>query len=487
MGTPNPLSAAFLFAALLLFPFSPAAGTENLAKPASLHDSPLVQAFDQKALDKLSRMSAEEIEELDQKLAQALTLYYDREYARALPIFKEISQIVETVEIMFWYGSCARRTGDTETCIRKYQDILAIDPNLHSVRVELAAAYAELGRVAEAKKELNTVLQAKPSDAVKANAERVLASLERKKKLVAHARLSIGIQHDSNLNAAPEQDLFTIPGGGGTIGPLPRTQKALSDWVVVGSALGSALYDMGNPREWMWNAAGSYYQTRNPDYRQFDYTRWAVSTGPWWVGSRSVFKLPVGMASSRYRHDPRYDSGMVNPNYEFFFTPRFSVKGSFAYVRERYEDSSDPALDRSGEDNINRIWEINPNFYLNNRKDILSFYFSDENLNAENARWSYDAVNLAVSYLKPFQWLTWEMEFYARYLYTKRDYAAPVPLWPPDDPRTDKIHNVYVVLSRNFLKYYFASLTFNWIRSDSTVGYYDYDRIIYGFHMGVRF
>jgi len=486
MGTPTPLRAAFLFAAMLLFPFLVAA-TENPANPVSLHDSPFVQAFDQKALDKLSRMSAEEIEELDQKLAQALTLYYDREYARALPIFKEISEIVETVEILFWYGSCARRTGDTETSIRKYQDILAIDPNLHSVRVELAAAYAQLGRAAEAKKELNTVLQAKPSDAVKANAERVLGSLEPKKKLVAHARLSIGIQHDSNVNAAPDQDIFAIPGGGGTLGPLSSTQKALSDWVVVGSALGSALYDTGDPREWMWHGAGSFYQTHDLHYHQFDYTRWAVSTGPWWVGNRSVFKLPVGVAGTLYEHDPLYDSVLLNPNYEFFFTPWFSVKGSFAYVRERYEYSSDPALDRSGEDNINRIWEMNPNFYFNNQRDILSFYVSDENLNAKNARWSYDGVNLAVSYFKPFEWQEWEMELYARYLFTRREYGAPVPLWPADDPRTDKIHNLYVVLSRNFLKNFFASLTFNWIRNDSTVPYYDYDRVIYGFHMGVKF
>jgi tetratricopeptide (TPR) repeat protein len=456
--------------------FGQTEGTSLLGK------SPHVEAFDKKAFEKLRTMTPEEVDELDKKLAEALTLFYDREYARALPIFREIVEIVETMDIMFWFATCAAKAGEAELSINKFKEILDIDPNLHKVRVELATVYYGLGKYKEARQELERVLEAKPPDPVKANIEKLLAAIEAKtKRLFANLRVSLGIQRDSNVSAGPDEAFIVIPEGLGTIGPIPARERALYDWVVVNNLLGNALYDVGEPRGCMWNTTGSFYQTHNLEYHEFDYTQWRITTGPWWVGGRHVLKLPVGYASNTYEHDPLYDSFDISPSYEYFLTPNFSLKGSFSYIRAAYDE------ERTGEDNISRIWEINPNFYFNNRNDLLSFYVSDENVNAKNQRWTYDAVNASVAYLTHFNITTWNMEFYARFKFTRKEYATAIPLWPADHLRTDKRKNFYVVLSRNFVKHYFASLYYNFIDNRSNTDLYDYDKNIYGFTVGVKF
>ena len=168
-----------MWIAILLFPIA----LFSLLPPSSLaqkdsggegitEKSPQAEEFDKKALEKLRKLTPREVEELDRKLAEALTLFYDREYARALPIFREISDRVETMDVMFWTASCAASAGETEASIEKFKQMLQIDPNLHRVRLELATTYFGLGRYDDARQELNKVLEAKPPEPVKNNIQK---------------------------------------------------------------------------------------------------------------------------------------------------------------------------------------------------------------------------------------------------------------------------------------------------------------------------
>ena len=144
--------AVFLIpvAALLLLAMPVAAQTEP-AEGTGLGKSAASEDYDKKALEKLKKMSPEEVDELDQKLAEALTLFYDREYVRALPIFREIAGTVETMDVAFWLGSCAAKAGETDLAVAKFREMLQVDPNLHRVRLELATVYFQLGRYADAR------------------------------------------------------------------------------------------------------------------------------------------------------------------------------------------------------------------------------------------------------------------------------------------------------------------------------------------------
>jgi len=126
--------------------------------------------------------------------------------------------------------------------------------------------------------------------------------------------------------------------------------------------------------------------------------------------------------------------------------------------------------------------EISPSFFFNNRKDILTLAFSTEDLNAEARKYSYEAVNGSVSYYKR---LGGDMEAYGRFKYSDREYEGPVQLWPYN--REDKKYNLYLVLSKNFMKYYFASINYNFIKNSSNTGLYDFKKHVYGINIGFKF
>ena len=205
------------------------------------------------------------------------------------------------------------------------------------------------------------------------------------------------------------------------------------------------------------------------------------------MGNKSVLKLPVGYAKNLYEHDQLFDSYEFTPSYEYFLTPNFSLQGTHSYIRETYIYSTVADDDRTGQDGVNRVWEINPNIYFNNRRDILSFYISDEDANTKNRVYTYDAVNWAVAYFKLFTLLNGEMEFYTRYKYTKKEYATPALLWPDAYLRTDHRHNFYIVLSRNISKNLFASVSYNFINNNSNTDLYEFEKKVWAFNVGFKF
>ncbi len=472
-------------AALLLLTATAAAQSEP-AEGTGLSKSPAAAEHDLKALEKLEKMSPEKVDELDRKLAKALTLFYDREYARALPIFEDIAGTVETMDVAFWLGSCAAKAGETDLAIRKFQEMLAVDPDLHRVRLELATAYFSLGRYADARRELNTVLEAQPPDPVRRNIEKLLASIDAKtRKVYPNLRFSLGIQKDSNVSSGPDVSFIDVPGGG-TIGPLTDSQKAAQDKVAVLNLSGNVLYDFGDRRGFMWNTTGAAYNTHNFEFIEFDFLHWRLTTGPWWVSPNSVAKLPFGYAQNTYEHDHLFDTWDISPSYEYFFTPRFGLKGTFSYARDTYEENNPPNV-KNGQDNLRRTLELAANFYLNQRRDILTFSAAHENSNAKEPRFGYDAVHWTASYFKRFEMFNWDMELYARYKYTLRHYDDAALLWPVGEHRKDRRHNIYTVVSRNFGRHYFSSVSFNYIDNDSTVDLYDFEKMIYNLSVGFKF
>lgn len=479
--------AAFLvpLAALLLF-LTPAAAQTETAEGTGLTKSAQTEEYDNNALEKLRKMSPEEVDELDKKLARALTLFYDREYIRALPIFQEVAGTVETMDVAFWLGSCAAKAGETDLAIEKFQSMLEVDPELHRVRLELATVYYSLGRFADARRELNTVLEARPPEPVQQNIRKLLASIDAKtRKLYPNLRVSLGIQKDTNISAGPDQDVIPV-GIGGVLGPLEETQQEVGDYAGVLTTSGNILYDIGDRRGLMWNTTGTIYNTHNFEHYKFDFLHWRVTTGPWWAGKKFIFKLPFGYAENTYEHEHLFDTWDISPNIEYFATPTIGLKGSYSYARDTYKSRDFPD-DRTGQDNIKRIVEGGVNLYLNQRRDILSFSVAHDNSNAKDQRFAYDAFHWTASYFKRFRMFDWDMEFYARYRYTLKQYKAAALLWPVNEHRKDKRHNFYTVLSRNFAKHYFSSISLNYIDNSSNVGLYDFDKMIYNFTVGFKF
>ena len=442
---------------------------------------------DQAILEKVRNQDPAKLAALDEKLAEALILYYDGQYSKALPIFHEIAREVETTDVMWWIGTSAMNTGNLEMAVKKFKEMLAVDPSLHRVRLELAAAYFQLGRYDEANKELTTVKAANPPLEVQANIDRMLAATkEQQRQVTLGFRFGMGYMWDSNVSAGPDNQTFKT----GQVILDPDVAKVRDEAIVTSLGI-NLLYDFGDKQGFMWNSDVSLYSTAYEKYSKYNYLMTDVSTGLWWVGRQDILKLPIGYLSQslggNYLGSRLSNIIHFDPTYEHFFNQYFSLKGVFTYQSENFTEAVNSAMD-----NVTRRYEINPNIYLFDRKITISLTAGYETVdadnrvnNAETRLYSFDSQYYGISTLLRFPTQT---ELFLRYRWNDRKYKTPPPaFWGYTDYRVDRKDMYTVVLSQAFLKYCFASFAFNYTDNKSNADLYKFDKETYTLMLGFFF
>jgi len=433
----------------------------------------------QEAVEKLRKMSPAEIENLDILLTKALTLYYDRKFALALPIFLELADKAETMDIMFWLGTSAGQVGETKLAIEKFQKMLAIDPGLHRVRLELAAVYFSMGRDADARRELQTVLDSNPPAAVKANIDQMMFAIdERTRKLFWNFRLSSGYMWDDNISSGPDPGIYSFPGGS-TFRPAPTSAK-LSDQASVTSFAGNLLYDLGQKQGLMWNTAASGYFKFYTDFSEFDYMALDVNTGPWWASRQSVLKIPAGYTHTEYGSDRLSYILHTDPSYDYFFNKYFSLRGSYSYRDERFYQKVRADLF----DNTAQIVELAPSIYLDNRRHIITASLGYDFHDADDDAYSYTAPLVGISYFTRFPSLT---ELFLGYWWTRRYYDDPQPFPYTGLKREDTRHFFTGVVSQRIFKYFNLSYAFTYTDNDSNLALNAWDKTTHTVSAGCQF
>ena len=429
----------------------------------------------QEAVEKLRRMPPDKIAGLDDQLAEALTLYYDGKFAQALPIFNMISADVETMDIMWWLGTSAMNVGETQLAIEKFQKMLAIDPKLHRVRLELAAAYFQAKQYELARREALIVKEARPPEAVAKNIDRLLAAIEESTKtLFWNVRFSQGIQWDSNISSGPDQKILSVTGGTLT---LDDNATQISDWASIENFSGNVLYDFGEKRGFMWNTTADIYNQFYFRNSKFNYVMGDFSTGLWWVGPNDIVKLPLGITKQELGNEPLSTIYAFRPSWEHFFTSYFSLKALYSYSKERFMD-----LSNQSQDNVTSRYELTPSLFLLDRRHIFSASFGQERATADASRFSFTAPYTAISYYTRFPTKT---DFFLRYQYGVRDYKG-VPILYTEE-RVDRRHSFSAVVSQEFLKHLFTSLSYNYIENLSNLELFTYRKQTYTLSMGFYF
>lgn len=430
----------------------------------------------EEAIARLDRMSPEEIDVLDQKLAEALVLYYDGKYASALPIFKEIALEVETMDVLFWLGVSAMKVGENQLAIEKFKKMLLIDPNLHKARLELAAIYFKTGQYNKAEQELEFVRAASPTPETQKKIDRMLGVIKKKGENYSwNLRLSQGIIWDSNINSGPE-----VPRG---------SLVKIEDEGTTTNISGNVLYDVGERSSGMWNTAvyffnKAYFGGDNPYFSnsEFNYMSIDVNTGPWWVGKRDILKIPVGYRYDRYGNDELSYAFHIDPTFEHHFSRSFSLKGLYTYENTNYYADRNSNLDSD-----RHQYELRPTFYFGNRKHIISIIAGNDDRDAEKNIYSYEAPFLGASYfVRPVQ----NTEFYLRYIWTEREYDDVTPSVKSvygNIIREDERNSILAVLTQTYLKHWFVSFSYAYTDNDSNVPLYTFDKEVYGFKLGYRF
>lgn len=428
-----------------------------------------------KAVKKLQQMTPEEVAELDRKLSEALILYYDNHYGQALPIFREIATKVETLNIMWWLGTSAMKTGNLTLAIESFRRMLYIDSDLHRVRLDLALALFTVGQYDEARQELMTVLKTNPPDAVRHNIDRLMAAIDREtKKLTGNIRFSQGFMYDTNVNAGPEEQQLKVSGG--TI-ILDDDSVKVRDEALVTTMQAATLYDFGGRQGFMWNTYVLFYNSAYQSHSKYNFMMADVNTGPWFANRRDILKIPFGYRDQYYGSERLSNIIHIDPSYEHYFSSFMSTRISYSYNKEFFYSDDNTNLE-----NDTQIYEISPSIYLGNRRHIITGALGYENCNANSRRFCYDGWYYALSFFTRF---TRNTEFFIRYRRMEKSYKDAPLLYSQD--REDKRDTFTAVVSQHFWKYFFASLALTYIDNNSNAELYEFDKTTYSAAIGFTF
>jgi hypothetical protein len=419
--------------------------------------------------------SAQPVEKTSADLATALKYYYDGEYGKALPIFKNLSDRLQTLDLMFWTGTSASRTGDCGLAIDQLQKIVSKSPDSLRARLELGIAYDNCGQTEASRAEFEKILAASPPPEIKNIVNSYMAQ-PKQKKFAWDFRLSQAYQYDSNVNSGPSSELINDDGVVIRLSPNAKEQDS-SNWIT--DMRGDMFYDIGAAGGFLWNGGAGLYYLHSFEDTDYNYMSMDIFTGPWWTDKKNIFRMPVGYTYKNYGTDSLSDTFYINPGMEHFFCQYFSLSADYQFSSEAYDDS---AYTDAGYDNDTHRFSGGPNFYLKNRKVILSGLVTYEDSDADKDVQSYEAYHTSLSLFTQFETGT---DMFLLYKYSDKEYEAPAPIF--NTKREDTRHTLVGMVVQNFMKRYFVSAELAYINNDSNFELYDFDKTTFTVSAGVKF
>ena len=161
---------------------------------------------------------------------KAVTLLNAGKFAEAFDLLKAAqTDFPDDLDVRFLLGQAALELNQPGEAAAQFEAMLAANPNLPRVRLELARAYTAQKKFSEAREQFNQVMASNPPPAVGDNIQKFLEMIEAQRPW--HARVSLSFLSDSNVN--------TGPGSPSVLTGAPTSQtvtgRADTAWNLVGS------------------------------------------------------------------------------------------------------------------------------------------------------------------------------------------------------------------------------------------------------------
>ena len=242
-------------------------------------------------------------DELTEKAKSLLEQRRAREaYELLLP---EESARAGDIEFDYLLGIAANDSGQPERAVFALERVLALQPENHLARAEIARAYLALGEREAARREFETVRSQPIPEPAKASIERFLAAIRGAETTRVEGFIELGFGYDTNVNSATASSTIAVPGIAGgaplVLDPLSRAREdafaALSGGLNVTHKLSEAWALVG--------AAGGLARLQQ-DEKQFDQTTLDASLGARWSRGRDAVTVGAKLQSfeldyARYR------------------------------------------------------------------------------------------------------------------------------------------------------------------------------------------
>jgi hypothetical protein len=121
----------------------------------------------------------------------------------------------------YYFGASAVDSGDASQGVFALERVLLLEPGNQAARLELARGYFQLEEYQRSRNEFEIVMQSEPPEEVQEKVQNFLDAIRRKEsryRTTAASFFRIGAGHDSNANAATDDETTTFFGNNGTVG-----------------------------------------------------------------------------------------------------------------------------------------------------------------------------------------------------------------------------------------------------------------------------
>ena len=139
-------------------------------------------------------------------------------------LFARIQADPADIEAGFAYAVLSTALGDLEAAVATYERLLIQHPGTPRLQLELAALYFRLGAVSASRSLFQTVAAGELPANVRLRVEGYLSALDGQQRQQGgfSGRLSLGLRHESNANAAPDVGTINLNGLDFTLAPQAR-------------------------------------------------------------------------------------------------------------------------------------------------------------------------------------------------------------------------------------------------------------------------
>jgi len=241
-------------------------------------------------------------DELTDRAKQLLEQRRGREaYELLLP---HESERAGELEYDYLLGIAANDAGEAERAVFALERVLALQPQNHVARAEIARAYLALGERDAARREFETVRGQPIPEQAKASIERFLAAIRAADTTRVDGFLELGMGYDTNVNAATSAAQVALPALGGVIATLdPLTTRRGDGFGALAGGI-NVTHKLSEMWALVGNASGS--ARLHPHEDQFDQMTLDASLGARWSRGRDAITLGGQLQSfqldyARYR------------------------------------------------------------------------------------------------------------------------------------------------------------------------------------------
>ncbi len=249
------------------------------------------------------------------------------------------AEMAGNVEFDYVLGIAALDSGKPDRATLAFERVLAVNPNFAGARLDMARAYFQLGDLARAKTEFQTVLLLNPPPAAKATVENFLKAIDEREKAKpfrSTAYLEAGYGRDSNVNSSTAQSQIAVPALNNAVFTLNPSNVETSDsYSVFGS--GAEFNAQFTPS--FLGYAGFDVRLRNyQEQDRFDSLNGDVRAGVGYAKNRELFRAGIIAGKFLLNGETNRNTSGITAEWHHFYSGASRATLFGQHARYRFPD-----------------------------------------------------------------------------------------------------------------------------------------------------